>query len=508
MPAGLMSMRPPNSPGRVFSAFAAAVVLLPASGSCLGCIHGLEGRRTEPGTAFSPSAFWVPPVSAETEATPAPQPSIPPDLLESAQNWGLPELIDLALRKSPQTREAWSAARAAAASLGSERGSYYPAIALDASITATRGAAVGGRFVFQSTSYGPNLVLGYLLFDFGGRSASVEQARQALIAADWTHNQAIQDVVLKVQQAYYQYLNTKALLQAAQVNTKGAQVDLDAAEQRHQAGVATIADVLQARTSLSQSQLALETVEGAVQTVRGLLATAAGLPASTVLDVQLPSGEMPEPDLSQVSQDVERLIDEAQKNRPELAAARSRVLGSEARIRDVQSTGRPSLTTNLSAGRISFDGGTNATNTYTAGLMLRVPLFNGLSYNYDVRRAREDANGAREQLAGLQQQIVLQVWTSYYNLKTAAVRIGTSKDLLASAEKSYEAASERYKAGVSSIIDLLTAQSQLENARAQQVQARTDWFLSLAQLAHDTGSLGAPTPATHPSPGSERTDQP
>ena len=44
---------------------------------------------------------------------------------------------------------------------------FFPTVDLDGSITRQKSAAVGGRFVFQSTSYGPNLVLGYLLFDFG-----------------------------------------------------------------------------------------------------------------------------------------------------------------------------------------------------------------------------------------------------------------------------------------------------------------------------------------------------
>jgi outer membrane protein TolC len=47
----------------------------------------------------------------------------------------------------------------------------------------------------------------------------------------------------------------------------------------------------------------------------------------------------------------------------------------------------------------------------------------------------------------------------------------------------------RYRAGVGGIIELLTAEAALENARAQEVQARTDWFLSIAQLAHATGTL-------------------
>jgi outer membrane protein len=47
----------------------------------------------------------------------------------------------------------------------------------------------------------------------------------------------------------------------------------------------------------------------------------------------------------------------------------------------------------------------------------------------------------------------------------------------------------RYKAGVGSVLDLLTAQAALADARAQQVLARLEWNTSLAQLAHDAGVL-------------------
>jgi outer membrane protein TolC len=67
--------------------------------------------------------------------------------------------------------------------------------------------------------------------------------------------------------------------------------------------------------------------------------------------------------------------------------------------------------------------------------------------------------------------------------------VRSADDLLNSAEQSNDAALARYKAGVGGIIDLLTAQSALAAARAQQVQARWIWQTALAQLAHDAGAL-------------------
>ena len=55
---------------------------------------------------------------------------------------------------------------------------------MDGQLTRQKQAALGGRSIFLQTTYGPSLTLNYLLFDFGGRSADIEEARRALYAAD------------------------------------------------------------------------------------------------------------------------------------------------------------------------------------------------------------------------------------------------------------------------------------------------------------------------------------
>jgi len=450
----------------------------------------MSAGRTEPGTAPGPAVPWTPPPSAALAPAPTTtSPQIPSDLLTAAQGFGLNDLIDLALRNNPDTRAAWSAARSAAADLGSRRGSYYPTIFAQESSTRQKGSAVGGQFTFHSTTTNPSIVLNYLLLDFGGRKAAVEESRQALIAANWSHNAAIQDSVLRVQQAYYQYLNARALEVAEQAAVQEAQTSLDAATRRHDAGLSTIADVLQARTALSQARLALETVQGQIQVIRGVLATAVGLPANTSFDVEIPLQEVP---LERGTEQVDRLIEQAQARRPDLAAARALVLKAQANLDQARAQNRPTLTTSVNGGRIFYAPDYNFQDTYGLAFMLTVPIFNGLTYHYNVFKAEADAETSRAQLESLQQQAIFQVWNSYYNQKTATQRVQTTRDLLESARQSYEVVSARYRAGVGSILDVLTAESALADARALEAQARTDWFLSMAQLAHDTGSLWGP----------------
>ncbi|HEY2829550.1 MAG TPA: TolC family protein, partial [Thermoanaerobaculia bacterium] len=161
---------------------------------------------------------------------------------------------------------------------------------------------------------------------------------------------------------------------------------------------------------------------------------------------------------------------------------------AQARVTQIRSSYLPSLTATSSLGETWFGTSSHVT-PYSAGLAVRWPVFTGFRNVYDVRQAQAEADVARETIRNTEQQVMLQVWTSYYSLQTATQRLATSRDLLASAQQSADVAQGRYRSGVGSILDVLTAESALENARAQEVQSRADWFLSVAQLAHDTGTL-------------------
>src|SRR5207247_10794975 len=137
-----------------------------------------------------------------------------------------------------------------------------------------------------------------------------------------------QNVGLAVEQAYFDYLGTKALLAAQQTTLREAQTNLEAAEQRHRVGLATIADELQARTALSQARLSLQAIEGQLQTTRGALALSMGLPANVPYDIDLPSDTTVP---LGISDSVDKLIEREVRESPGLVAARAQVAVARAR---------------------------------------------------------------------------------------------------------------------------------------------------------------------------------
>lgn len=413
---------------------------------------------------------------------------MPADLEQRLRQLTLAEVVDIGLRNNPATRLSWANARAAAAAYGSQRGSYLPTI--DGEVTATRLKTVAsqGRSAVTQSVLNPSLNLSYLLFDFGGRSGNVGIARNELIAANFTHNATLQGVVLQIQSAYFQYVANRALLEAQRTTEREARTNLTAAEERNRVGVATIADVLQARTAASQAELAVHTTEGNLQTSRGALALSLGLPANLPYDVDSTSGQVP---VSILADSVDTLIARAIEARPDLAAAQAGFEASRAQISAARANRLPSLVLNGTGGRTYTSTLPDGGNNYTVTLGLRIPLFAGFSRFYDQRQAVALADAAAARAAALGQQVVFEVFSSYYALQTAARRVRTSSDLIASARQSSEVALGRYRAGVGSVLDLLAAQTALADARAQQVLTRLEWNTSLARLAHDTGILDA-----------------
>jgi len=448
------------------------------------------------GASPRPEVPWTPPADALPSIAPADtsaRAAIPPDLADRIRRLTLGEIVDLGLRSNPTTRLAWANAHTAASVYGSERGAWYPSIDGDVSAVRIKTAASQGRSAVEQSVFTPSVTLNYLLLDFGGRSGRVSGARHQLLSASFRHNAAIQDVVLQVQIAYFQYLANRALFRAQRTTVEEAGTNLVAAEERRRVGLATIADVLQARTAASQAQLTLQTIEGNVQTTRGALALSLGLPANLPFDVDTTVAIA---DVASLADSVNAIIATALQGRPDLAASRSEVEAALAGVTEARGALLPSLGFSATAGRTYATTIPDGADSYSLSLGLSIPIFNGFSRQHDLRAAEFEAEAARARTETLRQEVVFQVFSAYYALQTATRRVRTSQDLLASATQANEVALARYKAGVGSVLDLLASQSALASARAQRVEARLTWSVSLAQLAHDAGVLdpGVETP--------------
>ena len=388
------------------------------------------------------------------------------------------DAVDLALCNHPQTRETWAAARVQAALLGIAQSAWLPD--LDARL------ASGRNFSEQRNENQRNaaLTLSWLLFDFGQRSANTENARQLLSAAASTQNATVQTLFLAALQTYYTAQATRAAVIATGEAERAARESFAAAEARYQAGVATPADRLQAQTALSQARLNRIKAEGEARNAQGALANAMGFDAQQKIQLaDIPAASLE----AAFQQDIDALIAEARARRPDLQAAEAQFKAAEAGVDLARAQGRPSIT--LSTGPTWQELGGVATNGGNVGLTLNVPLFSGFETTYRVRSAAAQADVRAAQRDRIRSQVALDVWRAYQSLTTATESLKTTADLVASAEQSERVALGRYKAGVGTVLDLLTAQSALASARLQRIQAGLDWHVYRATLAQSVGAL-------------------
>lgn len=410
---------------------------------------------------------------------PCPAPVVVPDPLT------LLDAVELALCNNPRTRESWSAAKASAAQVGIARGAYLPNVTVTGALQSTdqRNTVQAGRRD-QATG---SIALNYLLFDFGGRDAALEQARQSLFAADWSHNFTLQTVLQDAASAYFQLFANEEAVVAARAAEESAQKSLDAARARQKAGAATRADVLQSQTALSQSQLARVQAEGGAASARGVLANRIGVTSDRPVRIVAPA-DLEARRLADAQ--VEQLVQTAVARRPDLLSAEANVRAAESNVRVQEAAGKPTIS--------AFGTGTGTNNnpglearSGTIGVQISIPLFTGYQSTYRIRTAREQLEQQQATRDRLRNDVSLDVWQAFQDLRTQNQSLATAGDLVASARESYDVALGRYKAGVGTVTDLLNAQSALANANLQRIQARFSWNVAKITLAKAIGGLDA-----------------
>jgi outer membrane protein TolC len=446
------------------------------------------------------------------------------EMLKDNQPWHVDNLIDVALRNNPDTRVTWQNARSAAFLWRASRSTLYPTVNLSEQLLFQKitGAGIGGGIgaanatgIVNTGDANNNIIVGgggtgsvsnatssnsvynqwlittislsYLMLDFGGRMASIEAARQALFNADWTHNRQVQTVILNVLTFYYKHLEARALLSARALDLKEAKENMESAQEQFDAGVVTIVDVLQARSAYVNIQYQMEQLRGQTKTTLGQLATAMGMPANAQFEV------VPLPEdlqVDKVHKDIDELIATAKSQRPDLAAAEANWKALEADVTVAWSAGMPTLMANsLMQNTDNINTSFQDSRYYSGSIILNVPIFSGFYYVNQTRSARANAAAAFAKWKSQEDNALLEVVISYADFSTAVQQIKFADENYTFASQAYEAALANYKFGVNTILDVLSAEAALSNARAQKIQSRTFWIISLTNIAYAIGTL-------------------
>jgi outer membrane protein TolC len=470
-----------------------------------GCSYFAEQPEVYP-EKFAPPEVdraWTPRSGAAKEyAIPMqarPASTLPEPRGGSAGNkYNLVTLIDIALSNNPDTRQTWDQARAAAAAYGSSRAPFYPVVSTQVPGGYEREIfeLPGQNAVLKQWQITPMLEFTYTLIDFGRRSAGAAAAREQLAAANFSFNRKLQDVVFATQRSFYAIGAAKAAVQAAEQNVELAQTDDEAVSRRVDLGLATEPELLLSRERVAQSQYDLASAHLLVREAQAGMAVALGVAANTALDV--PSlDSLPIP--AGLGSEVDQLIETAVRNRPDLAAQVATLDARRAAVEQKKAAFYPIVGITGNYGEQSwnyrYDGTPTVTDNqpqYAALLTMNWDIFTGFKRINDVRQAEADRDAAGAQLKSLEVDAISSVWRAYYEFQTALSRYDYAKALLAASQESYKANLDTYRQGLSTIVELLTADRDLANARYTIVQSRADLLTSSAAVAYAVGAVEMP----------------
>jgi outer membrane protein TolC len=437
----------------------------------------------------------IPAAERVPDRVPQPPPATGPT---GAPTYDLAQLIEIALANNPQTRGAWERARAAAAAYGASRAAYYPTVTVNSPAGYTRqiDELPNATAVSKEWYAAPTLQLTYRLLDFGRRDADDELARQQLAAANFAFNRELQTVVFTTQRAFYALAAAKAGVSAAEETLKLTKTDHDVAQQRVGLGLATQPELLLSRARVAQADYDLANAQLFVRQGQANLALAIGVAANASFDIEsLQSQQVPQ----SFGREVDQLIAEAVRRRPDLAAQVATLNSRQAGIDRARAAFYPTVDALASYGEQlwNFQFGGPLTRKpiqpqYTGQLTLSWDLFTGFQRLNQLRQAEAERAAAAAALQAGELSAIAEVWRAYYEFVSTQKKYAYAQALLTASQESYAANLDTYTQGLSTIVELLTAERDLANARFTLIQSTADLLTASAAVAYAMGAIEMP----------------
>ena len=265
---------------------------------------------------------------------------------------------------------------------------------------------------------------------------------------------------------YLETVRTQRAVETARANLELAQSLLSLAQNQKTAGIATGVDVTRAQTRVADQEVRLAQAQTTAQTARLNLLRVAGLPLNTepVLTDTLQFDATPAP-LAEVA------LQSAVQERAELALVEQQTKQLSYERKAAQAELYPSFDFVADYGTSGIYPNQTALPTRSVGVRMNVPIFNGGATLGRIKAAKSRVAQAELRLSDTRQQIEQDVRVALQTLATAAQQVKAAEQQLQLAERELTQSRDRFSAGVGDNIEVLNAQTSVENARNAQIAA-------------------------------------
>ncbi len=395
----------------------------------------------------------------------------------------LAEALRLAEQVQPSMVQAQGQVRTAGADVRSAKGAYLPSFSLSGSgsesysgaaarVDPTTNQLVGANW---TGSAGATASANWDLFTGFRRRANLRAATATSQAADAGLVDARYQVRLTTTDQFFSALSSAQLVDVRVASVREAEEQLRAAVAKLKAGTATRADTLTSRVNLGTAQLNLATARSDLAAAEAGLARLIGR-----------SGRVAAADDSSFYQppmiDTTTLRTEALERSPRVQSALASARAARAAVAAARADYWPTLSFGAATGYSGAQGGNGFNNNTQLSLRLSWNLFNGFAREAQIVTQESSAEVADATAADDARAVDVGMTTYLAQLDAAVTSIAISQTSVAAGEENLRVVRERYQLGLATIVDLLTSQAALDQARVDAVNARFDYLRAKAQL--------------------------
>jgi NodT family efflux transporter outer membrane factor (OMF) lipoprotein len=471
-----------------------AILILLFATLAVGCNYTKE---TDP-----PPPVEVPATYTEGAEVPPPPDQEKTEPVRDARWWRqmgdptLNALIEEALRRNQGVRAGWARVRQARYIANQVRAARMPQIGVQGDYTIGREIQVFGEFEFQNAT--GSLPISYEVDLFARRARDHQGAKLDAQAARLDQEALAITISAEVAEAWFDSINARIEVAVVQEQLETDLKFLELVELRYREGLNSAVDVHQQRQRVASQRALLALAEGQTdltdQRLSVLLGEAPGR-RFPVDDRVLPDIG-PTPDIEAPASLLEA--------RPDIRAVQRRVEAEDRRVAAAVGARLPVITLGFTPGYkwLQFTGedrdptsptvGQDVTNSgsglvWNAGAQLSVPLFDGIAGWSAIKAQRAVLDQLMEQYAETILAGLIEVESTLVLERQERLRIQFLEDEFRLANITLEATRDRYRAGLSDFLPVLTALATRQRSELQLVAARRQLVSYRVQLYRALG---------------------
>ncbi len=397
----------------------------------------------------------------------------------------LEEAVRRAQQAVPSVVQARGSVRTADAQVRSARGAYLPNLSANSnaassfsagpSFTNGNGTVVSGDRTSKSVSMGLSANLD--LFTGFRRGADSRSAKANRGAAEASLTDQEFQAALTATQQFFDALAAQQLVAVRDASVKLAEQQLAIAVAKLRVGQATRSDSLRSLVNLGTARSNLITAQSEVTRTQAVLGRTLGL------DGRVQAQDDSAFYRTLVELDTVQLTSEALARSPQVQAAEAATDAAAASVKSAKAQYFPTLALSAAAGlNGNNDNNYQLFSNRQLTLGLTWPIFNRFQREQTIETRLANLDNAEANASDTRRGIQSSLTSQYAALDAARARIEISRTSIEAAQEDLRVVNARYQAGAATILDVLTSQQSLAQARVDAVNARFDYLKAKAQI--------------------------